>query len=125
MKQIDELIRGEMAAVKSIDAILAKLKDQNEIKELTTIKADHLKAVDILKPYLEDSFKDQEFKSGPWSAFASAFTGGASLFGDKAALNALKVGEQHSLNEYQEFLKDNKIKPEVRQIISSELLPQQ
>jgi predicted KAP-like P-loop ATPase len=125
MKQVEELFRGEVAAVKSIDTILNRLKNETEVQELRAIREDHIKARDTLRTYLGSDVSSEESKAGPWSTFSSAFTGGASLFGDKAVISALKVGEQHGLNEYEQALKDDSIQPELRQMISSELLPQQ
>jgi hypothetical protein len=125
MKQVDELIRGELAAVKSIDSILNKIKDSNEKTQLTQIRQDHILAVDRLKMYAKSDFVEDAGTSGPWGAFASAFTGGASLFGDKAAMQALKIGEQHGLNEYKESISDAAVSPELRHVIESELIPNQ
>lgn len=125
MKQVDELIRGELAAIKSIDAIIPRVKDVKEVSELTKFKDDHTKAVDILKRFENAEFTGEVDSAGPWGTFASAFTGGASFFGDKAAINALKVGEQHGLNEYKEALKDRDIAPELKTVIESQLIPQQ
>lgn len=126
MKQIDELIRGELSAVKSIDAILNKINDNNEKSQLYAIRQDHFVAVDKLKRFAGADYQDVGTDtSGPWGAFASAFTGGASFFGDKAALQALKVGEQHGLNEYQEAIKEEGIDPQLKQVIQTDLLPQQ
>ena len=125
MKQVDELIRGEISAVESINAVLGRVKDQGEVNALQQMLQDHQRAVEKLKTYAEAKFETKAQSSGPWGAFATAFAGGASFFGDKAALAALKVGEQHGLNEYQEAIKDNSINPEVRSLIQSELLPNQ
>ncbi len=125
MKQVDELIRGELAAVQSIDAVLAKINNDMERTELSTIREDHVRAVDTLKRYAGADFKESTNSAGPWGAFASAFTGGASLFGDKAAVQALKVGEEYGMKEYKEALADNAVSSELRQVIQSELLPQQ
>ncbi len=126
MKQVDELIRGEMSAVKSIDVILARMKDETEKSQLHAIREDHVMAVDKLKGFAGSEFRESAIKtSGPWGAFASAFTTGASFFGDKAALRALKVGEQHGLNEYQEAMKDSSIDAKLRTVIQNDLLPMQ
>ena len=126
MKQVDELIRGEMSAVKSIDGILSKIKDQNEKDKLYAIRQDHVQAVDKLKSFAGAEFRESAVKTtGPWGAFASAFTSGASFFGDKAALRALKVGEQHGLNEYREAMKDKSIDSRLREVIQKDLLPMQ
>lgn len=125
MKQIESLIRGEMSAVKSIDAILDKVDDQSEKSQLSSIRQDHVMAVDKLKSLSGAEFKEDTQTSGPWGAFASAFTGGASFFGDKAALQALKVGEEHGKNEYQEALSSGNLDSELQRVIQTELLPNQ
>lgn len=125
MKQIDELIRGEIAAVKSFEAVLGKIKDDNERRELMNLRDDHQKAVQSLKRYVSGDFNEGSMGAGAWGSFTTAFAGGASFFGDKAALQALKVGEEHGVNEYKQALNDNTIQPEVRRVIESELLPNQ
>jgi hypothetical protein len=125
MKQVDELIRGEISAVESINAVLAKINDTNERSALNQMSKDHQRAVDSLKRFAEPQLEAKANTSGPWGAFTTAFAGGASFFGDKAALTALKIGEQHGLNEYQEAIRDDSVNQEVRMLIQNELLPVQ
>ncbi|MGE3610253.1 MAG: DUF2383 domain-containing protein [Bacteriovoracaceae bacterium] len=125
MKHIDELIRGEMAAVKSIDVVLHKLKDTKEKDQLMTLRNDHEKAVQSLKRYVSADFKEDVQSSGPWGSFTKAFVGGASFFGDRTALQALKVGEEHGVNEYKQALADSSIQQDLRNVIQNELLPNQ
>lgn len=129
MKQVDELIRGELSAVKSIDAILGKINDQKEKGELYSIRQDHFVAVDKLSRFagagVKKDFEGTGTTGGPWASFASAFTGGASFFGDKAALKALKVGEEHGLNEYKEAIKEQGIDQQLKRVIQNDLLPTQ
>ena len=125
MKQVDELIRGEISAVESINAVLSNIKDPSEKSALVQMLQDHQGAVEKLKRYAEPKFQAKAKTSGPWGAFTTAFAGGASFFGDKAALTALKIGEQHGLNEYQQAIKDDSINMEVRTLIENELLPNQ
>lgn len=125
MKQVDELIRGEISAVESFRTVLPRIKDSSERTALEQMLQDHVQAVDKLKRFAEPKFEAKAETSGPWGAFTKAFAGGASFFGDKAALTALKVGEQHGINEYQEAVNDNSINQEVRALIQTELLPNQ
>lgn len=125
MKQVDELIRGEMAAVESFDSVINKIIDENERQKLSSIRMDHVRAVDTLKRFVSTELRDDVKQAGPWGAFTKAFAGGASFFGDKAAIQALKVGEEHGIREYQVALEDQSIRPELKQVIRSELLPQQ
>ncbi len=125
MKQVDELIRGEISAVESINAVMGKIKDQREKTALQQMLQDHVRAVESLKRFAEPEFVGKAETSGPWGAFTKAFAGGSSFFGNKAALAALKIGEQHGCNEYQEAVKDDSINPDVRTLIQTELLPNQ
>ena len=125
MKQVDELIRGEISAVQSIDAVLKNIKDRNEQQKLSSIKMDHEKAVSLLNRFAGADVEGTVNSSGPWGALTIAFAGGASFFGDKAALNALKIGEQHGINEYNEALNSDDVNLELKEVIRSELIPQQ
>ena len=50
--------------------------------------------------------------------------GTAQLFGNAAALKALKEGEEHGISVYEEFLEDENADPECQELVRSRLLPQ-
>lgn len=127
MKEVSELIRGEMSAVKSFDTVIGKMRESQDRETLKSIREDHVRAIDTLKKYAgsDDSVVRDTSSSGPWGNFASAFAGGASFFGDKVAIKALKLGEEHGISEYRELLKNSSISSDVRKVIETELLPQQ
>lgn len=125
MKDIGEIIQSEIAAVKSIDTVLHRVENDIEKSELTSIRQDHVRAVDRLKRFSTIDTSDVGHTGGPWSGFASAFTGGASLFGDKAALQALKVCEEYGIKKYRAALQEDAVDIAIKDIIRSELLPQQ
>jgi len=62
--------------------------------------------------------------SGAWGTWSKIVMGTAKLMGDKAALKALKEGEESGLKDYQEVLQDTDTPSEVKTVISS-LLPKQ
>lgn len=127
MTQMDDLIRGEMAAVKTYDTVLADLKTGPEKERLTAIRADHQAAVDRLSKYVAgkpDLVEDTE-SAGAWGGFATAWTKGAKLMGNKAALGALKQGEEHGISEYKEALEDKSIDAGLKAQIKNEMLPKQ
>jgi hypothetical protein len=125
MKQVEELIRGEISAIESFDVVMKKLDDAQEKQHLSTIREDHVNALNTLKRYSGNEFKAGVQDSGPWGSFTKSFAGGASLFGDKAALRALKIGEEHGRSEYKELLNDKSIDQSLREVITTELLPAQ
>lgn len=123
--QLDDLIRGEMAAVRTYDAALEKMKDSKEMEKLKMIRADHVSAVEKLKSYATGDVKEDTKSSGVWGAFTTAYTAGAKLMGNEAALKVLNQGEEHGIKEYQEALEDDNIKPELKQTIRTQFLPKQ
>lgn len=123
--QLDDLIRGEMAAVKTYDSALEKVKDTKERKELQKIREDHVTAVEKLKTFATKDINEDTKSAGAWGAFSTAYTGTAKLFGNDAAMKALKQGEEHGVNEYKEALEDDNIKPELKQMIRTQFLPKQ
>jgi glutaredoxin-related protein len=123
--QLDDLIRGEMAAVRTYDEVLAKVKDPDEVKSLKTMKVDHMNAVETLKRYASEDVKEDTQTAGAWGTFSRTWTKGATIFGDKTALSALNQGELHGVGEYREALEDKNVDPAVKKIIRSSLLPRQ
>ncbi len=125
--QMDDLIRGEMAAVKTYDTVLKDMKAGAEKTRLEAIRKDHQAAVDRLSKYVAgkpELLEDTE-SSGAWGNFATTWTRGAKLFGNDAALKALQVGEEHGIREYKEALEDDSIDKNLKAQIKSEMLPKQ
>lgn len=125
MKQVEELIRGEISAIESFDVVMKKLDDVQEKQRLSAIREDHVNALNTLKKYSGNELEAGVQDSGPWGSFTKSFAGGASLFGDKAALRALKVGEEYGRKEYESLLKETTIDGSLREVITTELLPAQ
>ena len=123
--QMDDLIRGEMAAVKSYNQVLEDVKDKDERAKLEKIKKNHENAVAKLKGFASGDVKEDTESAGAWGAFATAWTGGAKLMGNETALKALSQGEEHGVKEYKEALEDDKIQPELKQMIRTQFLPKQ
>lgn len=123
--QMDDLIRGEMSAVKTYSQVLEKVTDKNEKAKLEMIRRNHENAVSKLKQYATEEVKEDTEGTGAWGAFTKAWKGGAKLFGNKTALRALSQGEEHGLKEYREALEDKNINADLKTTIKTELLPKQ
>lgn len=123
--QMDDLIRGEMAAVKSYTTVLGDMKDGPQKKKLEKIRADHENAVSKLKGFASAEVKEDTTSSGAWGAFASAWTKGGQIIGNDTALKALSQGEEHGITEYKEALEDENVKPELKQMIKTQFIPKQ
>ncbi len=127
MTQMDDLIRGERAAVKTYDTVLADLKAGSERERLMAIRTDHQAAVDRLSKYVvgKPDLAEDAGSAGVWGGFATAWTKGAKLFGNEAALRALKQGEEHGISEYKEALNDDSFDKGLKAQIKNEMLPKQ
>lgn len=118
--QLDDLVRGELAALKAYDAAMKDLKDENQKAKLEKIRNDHEKAVSMLskyvagKPELLEDTKD----SGAWGTFAKNW---AKVRG----VDGLRQGEQHGIDEYEEALEDENLPKNLKAQIKNELLPNQ
>lgn len=123
--QLDDLIRGEMAAVKTYENVIKDNKNQDEVKKLTTIKQNHQNAVTKLKTYANTEVKEETKGSGAWGSFTKAYTSGAKLFGNETALKALQQGEEHGIKEYKEALNDDSISNDLKTLIKTQFLPKQ
>lgn len=123
--QLDDLIRGEMAAVKTYDQVLEKTTNSSEKKKLTSIRQDHAMAVTKLKSFADKEVREDTTTSGAWGTFTKAWVGSAKLFGNETALKALSQGEEHGVSEYKEALEDDNLKAELKRVIRTELLPKQ
>lgn len=125
--QLDDLMRGEMAALKAYDQALSEIKDKKQRERLEAIRNDHEKAISKLSHYVAgkpDLLKETE-DAGPWGTFSKTWVKGRGLTGNEGALKALRQGEEHGVNEYEEALKDESLSNDLKQTIRTELLPKQ
>jgi len=105
---LNSLLRGEMSAIETYRQAIDKLGDSKlGADELHTLLRDHRDAADSLWHHVEKHGGQPSEGSGAWGTFAQAVEGTAKLFGNAAALKALKEGEEHGLKEYEDALKDS------------------
>ena len=121
---LNRLIRGELSAVETYRQALDKMKDAPEATELHSIMVEHRRAVQLLREHVHQRGGTPADSSGPWGAWAKLVEGAAQLFGNAAALKALKEGEEHGVKEYERFLEDENADQECKTLASTQLLPQ-
>ena len=124
---LNSLLRGEMSALETYGQALEKLKDKNApgVAELEQLRKDHRDAADALNKHVAGHGETPSRDSGAWGTFAKAVEGTAKVFGNTAALKALKEGEEHGVKEYQGALEDEQLPAEMRSLIRDTLLPRQ
>jgi len=128
---LNSLLRGEMSAIDTYRQAIDKLGGNRLdpwLEELRSIQRDHRDAADALWHHVELHGGKPSEGSGPWGAFAKAVEGTAqllgSLLGNKAALKALKEGEEHGLKEYEDALQDKDLPADCQAILRG-LVPRQ
>jgi uncharacterized protein (TIGR02284 family) len=121
---LNSLLRGELAATETYQQALANLGDERGADELRKIHVEHREAANALRLHVRDFGEKPDKSSGAWGAFAKTVEGSAKLFGNKAALKALKEGEEHGIKEYEEAIGDGHLPGDGRILIETTLLPQ-
>jgi len=121
---LNRLIRGELSAIETYRQALDKMKDAPEATELHAIMVDHRTAAQVLREHVKERGGNPADTSGPWGAWAKCVEGAAQLFGNAAALKALKEGEEHGIKEYERFLEDPNADQECKDLARMQLLPQ-
>ena len=127
LETLNSLLRGEMSALETYRQAIEKLDDAKApgSAELHSLRRDHRDAADALWHHIEGHGEKPSETSGAWGAFAKAVTGTAKLFGNTAALKALKEGEEHGVKDYEAALKDEHLPAECKNLIKGQLLPKQ
>ena len=121
---IERLLRGELAALETYEQALQRSHDASKMGRLTAIRNDHATIAQKLRQLLDaDEDRDAPTGSGTWGAFAKAAEGVATLIGDRAALRALKAGEDHGLKLYEKALDAEELDPDTKTLIREAILP--
>jgi uncharacterized protein (TIGR02284 family) len=123
--QLNSLLRGEISAKETYTQAIDKLAKEGDpdVEVLRQIAREHTGAVERLRDAVRRAGGTPDESSGAWGSFAKSVEGTAKAFGEKAALKALKEGEEHGLKDYQEALDD--VDSSARQVIAGELIPAQ
>src|SRR5262249_55572990 len=122
VKALNSLLRGEIAAIETYRQALSKLITVAGKVQLEQCERSHEDRVNKLRQRIQQLGGTPAEGSGAWGAFAKLVEGGATALGEKSAISVLGEGEDHGLKEYQSEL--SKMDPEVRQWVTSELLPE-
>jgi uncharacterized protein (TIGR02284 family) len=120
---LNSLLRGELSAVETYDQAMKKVEDPTVLTDLQRIRGEHAEAAVRLRDQVVRFGGTPSESSGPWGTFAAAVTGTAKTFGPGTALAALKQGEEHGINEYDDALKNEGVNPECKDLIRTDLLP--
>jgi len=114
---LSSLLRCELSAVETYDRAISSFGDQHALADLEQIREHHAHAVVRLRERVSHFGGEQVESPGPWPAFAAS-EGTPAL-----SLAALRQGEQHTINEYELALQNETVNPECKELIRTDLLP--
>lgn len=119
----NSLLRGELSAIETYNQALEKFDSETERSALRSIQNDHQNSASRLRDHIIEMGAEPAAESGAWGTFAKAVEGTAKMLGESPALAALKQGEEHGIDEYEEALRNTGVMDEIKTVIRHELLP--
>ncbi|MCA1852085.1 MAG: PA2169 family four-helix-bundle protein [Beggiatoa sp.] len=126
---MNKLLRGELSAIETYQQALEKERadfgQAAEFQQLSSILRDHQQAVDRLKTEIQRTGGTPVEDSGAWGTWSKIVMATAKLFGDKAALKALKEGEESGLKDCEDMLQSGTVPSEVKPLIDNLAAQQQ
>jgi len=124
VETLNSLLRGELAATETYQQALAKVGDEPGTSDLRQIHHEHRSAANTLRQHVHQHGGQPDQDSGAWGTFAKAIAGTAKLFGNAAALKALKEGEERGIKDYEKALEDESLHADCKALIRTTMLPQ-
>src|SRR5262249_32733639 len=121
---LNSLLRGGLAAHESYQQALTKVGSDAGAEDLRRIHVEHREAANTWRQHVHKVGGKPDQDSGAWGTFAKAVEGVAKLFGNTAALKALKEGEDRGARDYESALQDTHVPAECKDLIRSKFLPQ-
>jgi len=120
---LNTLLLGELAAVETYDQAMEKLEDQHILADLERFREEHAQAVRVLREQIANHGGEPAECTGPWGAFAAVVATMTHDASPATALLALRQGEEHGINGYEDALGNEAVAFECKEAIRAELLP--
>jgi hypothetical protein len=120
---LNALLRGELAAVETYDQAMGRFEDQHVLADLQKIREEHARAAGLLQEKVTRFGGEPPATPGPWCACHALVTDESGSINPAPALTALRQGEEHGINGYEEALKNEGVNPECKELIRVDLLP--
>jgi uncharacterized protein (TIGR02284 family) len=121
---LNELLRGELAAVQSYDKALPAVEGEPRVRaSLLECRASHEARAQRIREAVLQVGGEPTRDSGAWGALARSVSAGVRAMGLKTVVSTLEEGEDHGLKEYKDALP--RLDAGLQHLISNELYPQQ
>lgn len=116
--ELNSCLRGELAAVETYRQALEKSRTEYgndpKFQQLEKMMRDHEQAATQLQSLIRQKGGKPDTDSGAWGTWAKTVMGSAKLLGDRAALKALKEGEESGVKQYRDLIDDSDTPADVR-----------
>jgi len=126
-RQLNSLLRGEIAASETyrmaIDKLMLDGRDPSEVAILRLMQREHVQVAQIFRKRIAEMGGISDDSSGGWGAWAKLAMSAAQVFGDSAALHALRDGEEYGLNEMRSAIEN--LDAESAELVEKAMIPAQ
>ncbi|MBY0549315.1 MAG: PA2169 family four-helix-bundle protein [Candidatus Obscuribacterales bacterium] len=123
-KELNSLLKGELSALDTYAQAMKRVEAHPDLYSvLQNARMSHEMRSRKLTQKVLDLGGEPATGAGAWGAVAKLIEGGATLFGNKAAIAALEEGEDKGLKDYENALA--KTTGSTASMIQNELLPEQ
>src|SRR5260370_11414084 len=109
---LNELLRGEIAAVETYQQAMEKIGSDPGAAGLRQLHDEHREAANTLRQHIHSHAGTPDHGSGAWGTWAKAVESVAKLFGNTAAIKALKESEDHGIKSYEKSRLDKDLSEE-------------
>ncbi|MBA2593354.1 MAG: DUF2383 domain-containing protein [Gammaproteobacteria bacterium] len=127
--ELNKLLRGELSAIETYQQALEKERadfdQETAFQQLSSILRDHQQAAVQLRTEIQRVGGTPVDDPGAWGTWSKIVMATAKLFGDKAALKALKEGEESGLKDCEDMLQGGTVPREVQPLIANLAAQQQ
>tara|TARA_Y100000768_G_scaffold388986_1_gene389714 strand:- start:8730 stop:9182 length:453 start_codon:yes stop_codon:yes gene_type:complete len=124
-EDIDEILNGELAAVRAYDQI-EKIFDSNlAIKQIKNIKLEHQQAVNFWRNQADISGFYTEESTSMWGIAVDTLIWISKLMGENTAIKVLIMGEEYGLENYKKKLQSDSLCRTQKLKITNHFIPTQ
>ena len=120
---LNSCLRGELAAIETYRQGLDKARSEYgtdpKFQQLTQMLRDHEQAATELQSLVRQCGGTPTTDSGAWGTWSNTVMGAARLFGDRAALKALKEGDVSGIKQYEGLVDDGDTPTNVRTVATT------
>lgn len=123
IRHLNDFLQNELSSVETYGQCIEKIDNAVITSSLAELQSSHRRRADLLASKVRELGGTPEESSGVWGSISKMMTGGAKMFGDKAAMSALEQGEDRGRDSYLEHIEE--LSPACQSFVNTEILPEQ